>query len=163
AHRGGLGLGNGPLFPPATTFAALGGREAVARLIDGLYDGIETDALLRPAFARDLSEEREKQKRFFEAWFGGDPGDFTSQWRHGPPVAPRAVWISRAMAARWVGHFLASLAEAARDPAIVNDLRPIVARVAMALVNRPDEPAAGERLRCSTTGVDPHFLQLIQR
>jgi ankyrin repeat protein/truncated hemoglobin YjbI len=162
-HRGGLALVSGPLFPPATTFAALGGREAVARLIDGLYDRIETDALLRPAFARNLAEEREKQKLFFEAWFGGDPGYFDAEWRHGLQVAHAAVSISRAMAARWVGHFLASLAEAARDPAIVNDLRPIVARLAMALVNRPDEPAAGERLRCSTTGVDPLFLQLLQR
>ena len=41
------------LFPPPGTFAALGGREGIARLVDGLYDRIETDPVLRPAFSRE--------------------------------------------------------------------------------------------------------------
>src|SRR5690348_14965527 len=87
AHRGTFGLGNGPFFPPAGTFEALGGREAVARLVDGLYDRIETDTLLRPAFNRDLTHEREKQKRFFEAWFGGAPAYFDAAWPPGLQAA----------------------------------------------------------------------------
>src|SRR3989442_1006953 len=75
-HRGAFGPGDAPLFPPAGTFEALGGREAVARLVDGLYERIETDTVLRPAFNRDLTREREKQKLFFEAWFGGVPTYF---------------------------------------------------------------------------------------
>lgn len=52
------------LFPPAGTFEALGGRAAVARFVDGLYDRIERDTVLRPAFNRDLTRERERQKLF---------------------------------------------------------------------------------------------------
>src|SRR6266540_2772538 len=78
-HRGVFGSSDAPLFPPEGTFEALGGREAVARLVDGLYDRIEADAVLRPAFHRDLTEDRKKVKLFFEAWFGGAPAYFDAE------------------------------------------------------------------------------------
>jgi len=79
-HRGGVSLGGAPLFPPPGMFEALGGHVAIARLVDGLYDRIETDTTLRPAFNRDLTREREKLKLFFEAWFGGAPTYFDADW-----------------------------------------------------------------------------------
>jgi truncated hemoglobin YjbI len=45
--------------------------------VDGLYDGIEVDAALRPLFGRDLATERESQKRFFTDWLGGE-GNYRS-------------------------------------------------------------------------------------
>src|SRR5579859_476510 len=60
AHRGGLDPGDAPLFPHEGMFEAIGGTAAVASLVDGLYDRIEADALLRPAFLPDLTNEREK-------------------------------------------------------------------------------------------------------
>jgi truncated hemoglobin YjbI/ankyrin repeat protein len=168
-HRGKLGPGEcgsaspAPLFPPAGTFEALGGREAVARLVDGLYDRIETDPVLRPAFNRDMTRERENQKLFFEAWFGGAPTYFDAEWSPGLQARHGGISISRGMAGRWVGHFLASFAEAVQDPGIVNVAEPSISRLAMALVNRPDEPAPGEPLRGSCTGADPRFLQHVQR
>src|SRR5262245_3645919 len=122
AHRGGLCVGEGPLFPPAGTFAALGGRAAVARLVDGLYDRIEADAVLRPAFNRDLAEERQNQKAFFEAWFGGSPVYFDEGWRHGLRVTHAKISISRGLAGRWLGHFLKSLGEAAQNSAVVESV-----------------------------------------
>ena len=162
-HRGKSGLDDGPLFLPPGIFEAFGGREAVARLVDGLYDRIETDVVLRPAFGRDLTNEREKQKRFFETWFGGLPTYFNSEWPPGLKSAHGAISISRGMAGRWIGHFLASLAEVVQDPGIVQEIKPVVSRLAMNLVNRADEPAPGERLRGSNSGADPHFLQLVRR
>ena len=164
-HRGVFGSGDAPLFPPAGTFESLGGREAVARLVDGLYDRIETDAVLRPAFFRDLAEEREKLKLFFEAWFGGLPAYFDAEWRQGLRAAHAGVSISRGMADRWVGHFLDSFADAIKDPTIAGRLRPSVTRLAKALVNRPDEPAPGERLHGSRSGesdIRP-FMPHVQR
>ena len=79
-HRGAFGPRGAPLFPPRGTFEALGGRETVARLVDGLYGRIETDSVLRRAFNRDLTKEREKQKLFFEAWFAGAPTYFDAAW-----------------------------------------------------------------------------------
>ena len=64
-HRDRIGLGSASLFPPPGTFEGIGGRMAIARLVDGLYDRIEKDTLLRPAFNRDLTREREKLKVLF--------------------------------------------------------------------------------------------------
>jgi len=50
----------------------IGGDATIAALIDGLYDRIETDPVLRPLFNRDLTNEREAQQRFFVEWLGGD-------------------------------------------------------------------------------------------
>ncbi len=158
-----MGSGGGLLFPPAHTFAALGGREAVTRLVDGLYDRIERDAVLRPAFSRDLTRERERQKLFFEEWFGGDAVYFNSEWPPGLKTAHGAISISRGMAERWLEHFHASLAEAAGDTAVVSEIQPFVSRLALSLVNRPDEPLPGERLRCSSMGADlDSFLRCVR-
>ena len=162
-HRGGLVSSPASLFPPRETFAALGGREAVARLVDGLYDRFEKDPVLRPAFSRDLSSERERVKRFFEAWLGGSPSYFGEAWSPGLHGRHGGITISRGMAGRWVKHFLDSLAQVSTDPSVVGAIKPLVARLAMGLVNRSDEPAPGERLRCSATNADPQFLRFIQR
>jgi truncated hemoglobin YjbI/ankyrin repeat protein len=163
-HRAGLGPGDVPLFPPAGTFEALGGREAVARLVDGLYDRIETDAVLRPVFNRDMTRERENQKLFFEAWFGGAPTYFDAEWSPGLKARHGGISISSGMAARWVGHFHDSLAEVTRDAALVSRIEALISRLAMALVNRADEPALGEHLRCRGSGAEARpFLHPIQR
>ena len=159
-HRDGIGLGSAPLFPPPGTFEVIGGRVAIARLVDGLYDRIENDTLLRPAFNRDLTREREKQKLFFEAWFGGAPTYFNAEWPPSIKAVHVPVSISRGMAMRWIGHFLDSFADAVEDPAIINLIKPFITRLALALVNRVDEPMPGERIRDVS---DPVFLQSVQR
>jgi hemoglobin len=147
-HRGGVGLEVASLFPPPDTFEALGGRPAIERLVEGLYDRIEADRVLRPAFSRDLMHERGRQKIFFEEWFGGGAGYFNSEWPPGLKEAHSSISISRGMAERWLEHFLASLADVAEDPAFVSQIQPFVTRLALGLVNRSDEPVQGERLRC---------------
>jgi truncated hemoglobin YjbI/ankyrin repeat protein len=163
-HRGGIAPGAAPLFPPAGTFEALGGREAVARLVDGLYDRFETDPILRPVFSGDLTAEREKVKLFFEAWFGGAPTYFDRQWPPGLKAAHGGISISHGMAVRWIGHFVDSLAEVTRNAAVVSRIEALISRLAMALVNRADEPALGEHLRCRGSGAEARpFLHPIQR
>lgn len=163
-HRGVFGSGDAPLFPPAGTFEALGGREAVARLVDGLYDRFETDPVLRPAFSGDLTAEREKVKLFFEAWCGGAPTYFDREWPPGLKAAHGGISISHGMAVRWIGHFLDSLGEVTSDAAVVSRIEAIIPRLAMALVNRADEPALGEHLRCRGSGAEARpFLHPIQR
>src|SRR5512133_93031 len=129
-QRGVFGSTDAPLFPPTGTFEAIGGREAVARLVDGLYDRIEADRVLRPAFNRDLTEERVKLKLFFEAWFGGQPTYYGAAHRQGLRAAHAGVSISRGMAGRWLGHFFDSFAEAVEDPSIVNRIKPSITRLA---------------------------------
>ncbi len=162
-HRGGFGPDVAALFPPAGTFEAFGGREAVAKLVDKLYDRIETDIVLRPAFSRDLTKERERVKLFFEAWLGGAQTYFDSGWPLGLMAAHGSISISRGMAGRWVRHFLASCAEAGTNSTVVTRIKPLISRLAMGLVNRVDEPVSGERLRCGAYSADPRFLHCVQR
>ena len=159
-HRGGIGPGSAPLFPPPGTFEAIGGRVAIARLVDGLYNRIENDTFLRPAFNHDLTKEREKQKLFFEAWFGGAPTYFNAEWPPSLKAVHVPVSISQGMATRWIGHFLDSFADAVKDQAIINPITPYITRLALALVNRADEPVPGERIRDVS---DPVFMQSVQR
>lgn len=163
-HRGVFGQGNAPLFPPEGMFAVLGGREAVARLVEGLYDRIEADTVLRPAFNADLTNEREKVTLFFEAWLGGPPSYFDAAWRHGLKTAHSRISISHGMAGRWVGHFLDSLGEATEDADVIHRIKPSIVHLAMALVNRANEPVPGERLRQRCSGVEmERLLRLVQR
>jgi hemoglobin len=141
-------------------FEAIGGREAVAKLVDKLYDRIETDRILRPAFNRDLTKEREKQKRFFEAWLGGAPTYFDAAWPPGLKAAHGSVSISQGMAERWLGHFFDSFAETIKAPSLVNQIKPFISRLALALVTRADDPMPGERVRDVS---DSRFLRSVQR
>jgi ankyrin repeat protein len=159
-HRGVFGQRGVPLFPSAGMFEALGGREAIARLVDGLYDRIEADSILRPAFNRDLTKEREKLKLFFEAWLGGAPTYFDAVWPPGLKAAHASVSISRGMAERWLGHFFGSFAETIKDPTLINPIKPLISRLALALVTRTDDPMPGERVRDVP---DARFLRAVQR
>jgi ankyrin repeat protein len=66
------------------------------------------------------------------------------------------------MAGRWIRHFLDAFAEAVENPELIAQVKPIIVRLAMGLVNRADEPVAGERLRGSTYTCDPRFLSYVQ-
>lgn len=148
------------MFPPMELFEALGGREAVARIADGLYDRIETDTLLRSAFPRELIQEREKLTCFMEAWFGAEPAYFDRTWPPSLTAAHGAISISPDMARRWVAHFLDACTDVVTNPDTVEQIRPFVVRLATALVNRQGEPRCGERLRCNAS--DPRFARCIQ-
>jgi len=162
-HRGGFGPSAAFLFPPAGTLEVFGGRDTVAKIVDGLYDRFETDPILRPAFRSDLTKEREKVKLFFEAWFGGSPAYFNAAWPPGLIAAHGSVSISRGMAGRWAGHFLDAFAGSVDDPAIVARIKPLISRIAMGLVNRVDEPVPGERLHGSAYNADPQFLHCVRQ
>jgi ankyrin repeat protein/truncated hemoglobin YjbI len=157
-HRRLVPVGEAALSPPPGSFTALGGTEGVARLVDGLYDRIETDAVLRPAFTRNLAHERERQKLFFAGWLGGSSAYFDSEWPPSLHTAHSHVAISRRMAERWLGHFLAALSEVTDDPAVVRGIEGPISTMAMGLVNRTEEPVPGERLRCCVGGEEARAL-----
>lgn len=150
------------LFPSPDTFEAIGGQIGVDRLVENLYSRFESDPVLRPAFSRNFTQELEGVKLFFEAWFGGRTDYFDADWPPGLQSAHCAISISRGMAGRWVGHFLDALAETVPDPATVQRIKPLISRIAMALVNRSEEPISGERLRCGCHSVETRFLQCFQ-
>ena len=127
------------VFVGGDFFARIGGRAAVAVLIDGLYDRIEADVALRPLFGRELTAERQAQKQFFTDWLGGE-GGYRSQLplKHRHELLP----ITRALAGKWLAHFHASLASAVSDSAARGAIYPHVRGLAMALVNEGEAPSA---------------------
>jgi truncated hemoglobin YjbI len=112
----------------------IGGCAAVEALIDGLYERIETDAVLRPLFNRNFSNEREAQKRFFTEWLGGDTGYSDSSHlplHHRHDLLP----ITQALAGKWLAHFRDALDVAVADVEARHAIQDKVCVLAMALVN----------------------------
>jgi truncated hemoglobin YjbI/ankyrin repeat protein len=113
----------------------------VDALVDGLYERIEADQVLRPLFGRDLSREREAQKRFFGEWLGGastytDRADLPLKHRH--DLLP----ITRPLAQQWLTHFRAALDRAVPDVEVRRTIQDKVRALAMALVNEEQQPSA---------------------
>jgi truncated hemoglobin YjbI/ankyrin repeat protein len=138
-------------FAGGNLLGRIGGDAAIAALIDGLYDRIETDPLLRPLFNRDLTNEREAQKRFFVEWLGGD-----TIYSDGAqlPITHRhdLLPITSVLAERWLGHFSAAIHIAVPDVEVRRAIDDKVRVLAMALVNEGREP--------STLRARPHGICL---
>jgi hemoglobin len=136
----------------------IGGDAAVAALIDGLYDRIETDRVLRPLFGRDLANERAAQKRFFAEWLGGDTA--YSDRAH-LPLAHRheLLPITRALAETWLEHFCDALDGAVPDAEARCVIRDKVRALAMALVNEGRKPSA---LRARPHGICLRYKPAIE-
>lgn len=130
--------------PPGgvTLFACLGGRDAVQRIIDDLYDRLERDAELRRLFRTRRAGERERQKAFFEELFGGEPlhtagahADSGMQRRH----AHRMITVAEAD--RWLMHFDEAMAAAGVDAVARKDVVSLLSGPAARLAN-PGAPSA---------------------
>ncbi|GGC74811.1 hypothetical protein GCM10007216_01780 [Thalassobacillus devorans] len=68
---------------PGTIYEAIGGREAVATLVDAFYARVGNHPDLIPIFPDDLTETARKQKQFLTQFFGG-PALYTEE--HGHPM-----------------------------------------------------------------------------
>jgi len=145
-------------FAGGNLLGRIGGHATIAALIDGLYDRIETDPLLRPLFGRDLANERAAQQRFFAEWLGGDTA--YSDRAH-LPLAHRhdLLPITRALAERWLGHFRAALDMAVPDVDARRAIEDKVRVLAMVLVNEEREPSA---LRARPHGICLRYKPAIE-
>lgn len=134
ADAGGAADGDGGAG--GSLFARLGGREALARVVDAFYDRIERDPELRPVFPADLGPGRERQRAFLEQWLGGEP---RYSRRYGAPALRRRhlpFAITERGAARWLGHFAEALAECGAEPDVAREIVGGLRPVALRMVNR---------------------------
>jgi len=124
-------------FVGGDLFARIGGPVAVGVLVDGLYDRIENDAALQPLFNRDLTGEREAQKRFFTEWLGG-VGSYSSTThlplKHRHDLLP----ITRVLASKWLAHFRDALNIAVADADARRVIYEKVRALGLALVNESE-------------------------
>jgi truncated hemoglobin YjbI len=135
-------------FVGSGLFERIGGTATVSTLIAGLYNGIEGDPKLRGLFGRDLTLERESQKRFFAEWLGGDQ-EYTNRaylpLKHRHDLLP----ITRDLAARWLMHFRRALNDAVADPQVQSMIFEKARVLAMTFVNESSETS---RLRVKHHG-----------
>lgn len=92
--------------PRATTvFEAIGGHAFFTRLVDGFYDRVADDTLLRPMYpGADLRPAAERLRLFLEQYWGG-PTTYSDQRGH-PRLRMRHAPYAIDSAARdaWLAH-----------------------------------------------------------
>jgi hemoglobin len=92
-----------------SVYDAVGGQSFFVELVDGFYDGVSTDPLLRPMYPEDLSDARRHLAGFLTQYWGG-PSTYSDErghprlrMRHAPFV------IGEAERDAWLHHMLGSL------------------------------------------------------
>lgn len=93
-----------------TVFEAVGGRPFFDRLVDAFYDGVETDALLRPLYPEDLTSSRAHMAGFLAQYWGGGTAEYSDERGH-PRLRmrhmPFTIGVDEARA--WLGHMEAAV------------------------------------------------------
>jgi hemoglobin len=119
-------------------FDAVGGEEFFVKLVDGFYEGIETDEVLRPMYVdQDLTESRRHLTLFLQQYWGGpsiyqaERGHPRLRMRHMPFV------IDDDARDRWIYHMHASLSQIEMDEELREQLWTYLVSAAHSLVNTP--------------------------
>lgn len=90
-------------------YDAVGGLPFFIDLVDGFYEGVDVDPLLRPLYPEDLTESRRHLAGFLAQYWGG-PGTYSAERGH-PRLRMRHVpfVIGEAERDAWLRHMLGSL------------------------------------------------------
>lgn len=126
---------------PDSFYAAVGGRETFARLVEVFYAGVAEDPVLRPMYPEeDLGPARERLTLFLEQYWGGPTtysdtrGHPRLRMRHAPfPVTPDAR-------DRWLTHMRTAVRSLDLAPAHEAVLWDYLERAAYSMVNAWEGP-----------------------
>lgn len=93
-----------------TFYNDIGGHDFFVALVDGFYEGIESDEVLRPMYPEgDLSQARHHLTLFLEQYWGG-PRTYQEQRGHPRLRMRHAEFVIDDDARdRWIAHMQASL------------------------------------------------------
>ena len=118
---------------------AVGGSAFFLALVDGFYDGVSGDPLLRPLYPDDLTDSRRHMVQFLQQYWGG-PGTYSEERGH-PRLRQRHApfVITEAERDAWLRHMLTSLeavsGERGTPPELVTPIRDHLVNAADFLVN----------------------------
>lgn len=119
-------------------FDAVGGEEFFVKLVDGFYEGIESDEVLRPMYVdQDLTQARHHLTLFLQQYWGG-PSTYQAERGH-PRLRMRHMpfVIDGDARDRWIYHMHASLSKIEMDEALRDQLWTYLVSAAHSLVNTP--------------------------
>ncbi len=119
-----------------TFYDAVGGQEFFIKLVDGFYEGIEADEVLRPMYVdQDLTESKRHLMLFLQQYWGG-PNTYQEERGH-PRLRMRhfPFAVNDDARDRWLKHMQASLSKMELDEALRDQLWTYLVSAAHSLVN----------------------------
>jgi hemoglobin len=117
-------------------YDAIGGHEFFVALVDGFYEGVETDEVLRPMYPEgDLTQAKHHLTLFFEQYWGG-PRTYQAERGH-PRLRMRHAQfvIDNDARDRWIAHMRESLSKQDVAPELRDELWTYLVSAAQSLVN----------------------------
>ena len=94
----------------SSLYDEVGGSPVFRQLVDGFYDGVADDPVLRPLYPEDLAPARERLRLFLEQYWGG-PTTYSETRGHPRLRRRHATWeIGERERDAWLGHMLTALA-----------------------------------------------------
>jgi hemoglobin len=131
---------------PATIYEQVGGFEAFRRLVDAFYDGVESDAVLRPLYPESLDGPREHLSLFLAQYFGG-PATYSEQRGH-PRLRMRhfPFAIGRRERDAWVAHMLEAVDSTGVAEPARSEMREYFQNAATFLINRESPRDEADRI-----------------
>ena len=124
--------------PQVSFYEAIGGHETFVRLVDRFYEGVATDAVLRPMYPEDLGPATERMRMFLEQYWGG-PTTYSDQRGHPRLRMRHAPFVVNSDAReRWLTHMRAAVDSISLPPAYESVLWTYLERAAWSMTNTPD-------------------------
>jgi len=121
-----------------TFYDAVGGAQFFTKLVDGFYEGVEKDPVLRPMYPEgDLADARRHLAMFFEQYWGG-PKTYQEVRGHPRLRMRHAEFVIDSDARdRWVTHMKTSLDGMEIEPQLRDELWAYLVSAAEFLINTP--------------------------
>jgi len=119
-----------------TFYDAVGGEDFFIKLVDGFYEGIETDEVLRPMYvAVDLTESKRHLMLFLQQYWGG-PTTYQEERGH-PRLRMRhfPFAVDADARDRWLKHMKASLDKIEIESHLKDQLWTYLVSAAHSLIN----------------------------
>lgn len=105
---------NAETSPPRTPYEALGGSEAIRRIVDRFYDLMDKEPQygpLRAMHATDLAPMRASLAGWLDAWAGGPRDWFDENPGKCMMSAHRGLGVSRETAGQWIDAMSRAIAD----------------------------------------------------
>ncbi len=125
-------------YQAQSVYELLGGDEPLRRIVDGFYQRVEQDPLLRPMYPPDLEESKRRLFLFLAQFFGG-PATYSQERGH-PRLRMRHFPFAIDQRARdhWLAHMLAAIDEADVEASAREQMETYFERSSAFLINRRD-------------------------